>query len=151
MPPCLLLLHSTPRSIVELIVSTSSVCALVGEAREAVGKKWLEAELRDPAVARRSRVASQRRWCNLKKGSGFCWRNSSSSLVSLGFRVRYDLCTSLQFLALLGIRHVLDNRFLIALPLSPSSSISREVVSCIRFVLSRVISRFQNGLAFEVV
>jgi hypothetical protein len=39
MPPCLLLLHSTPRSRVELIVSTSSICALVGEAREVVRKK----------------------------------------------------------------------------------------------------------------
>jgi hypothetical protein len=39
MQPCLLLLHSTPRSRVELIVSTFSVSALVGEAREAIGKE----------------------------------------------------------------------------------------------------------------
>jgi hypothetical protein len=86
-----------------------------------------------------------------KKGSSFCWRSSSSSLVSLGFRVHNDLCTSLQFLALLGIHHVLDNRFPSTFPLSPSSSISREVVSRIRFVLSRVISRSQSGLVFQVV
>jgi hypothetical protein len=38
-PPCLPLLHSTPRSGVELIVSTSSVSTQVGEAWEAVRKK----------------------------------------------------------------------------------------------------------------
>jgi hypothetical protein len=44
------------------------------------------------------------------------------------------------FLDLWGIRHVLDNRFPIALPLSLSLSIPREVVSYIRFVLSCVVS-----------
>jgi hypothetical protein len=49
----------------------------------------------------------------------------------LVFRVRDVRVLSLLFLDMLGIRHVLDNRLPIALPLSPSSSISREVVSCI--------------------
>jgi hypothetical protein len=39
MPPCLPLLHSTPRSEVELVESIPSVRAWVGEAREAVRKK----------------------------------------------------------------------------------------------------------------
>jgi hypothetical protein len=45
------------------------------------------------------------------------------------FKVRNDLFNKLLFLALLGIRHVLDNCFLITLPLSTPLSISREVVS----------------------
>jgi hypothetical protein len=54
------------------------------------------------------------------------------------------------FLDLLGLRHVLDNRFPVTLPLSPPSSISGEVVS-ISVELSRDASRSLSVLVFEVV
>jgi hypothetical protein len=49
------------------------------------------------------------------------------------------------FLALLGIRHVLDNRFPFTLPLPPSLSILKEVMSCIRFVRSYVVPRSRSS------
>jgi hypothetical protein len=56
--------------------------------------------------------------------------------VVLSLRVRDDLSICLLFLDLLGIRHVLDNHFPFALPLSPYSSVSREVVSASKLFLA---------------
>jgi hypothetical protein len=59
---CLPLLHPTLRSEVERVESLSSGSAQVGGAREQLGRKWLEAGLRDPVVAHRSMVDSLRCW-----------------------------------------------------------------------------------------
>jgi hypothetical protein len=68
MPLCLPLLHPTLRSEVEHVESLSSGSAQVGGAREQLGRKWLEAGLRYPAVARRSMVDSLRCWGSSAEG-----------------------------------------------------------------------------------
>ena len=95
-----------------------------------------EAQLRDPVVIQGTRFVSQRWLCNLRRRRYLVFIEEVQVyhwLVSL--RVHDVWVLSLLFLDLLGIRHVLDNHFLIVPPLSSSILTSRLSLGCIRLLL----------------